>query len=289
MASFEIEPGPPAWAWEEYEDYLHRAWAEVLAADPTEAEVQSFLEHHPCLVPGGEGGGESIGGHHGPFPDVLITQPELSGLRRPVPDFMWISKVSGQINPVLIEIEAPAKPWFTAAGVMTASLSQAVGQLGEWRAWFGDEVNRLNFFKRYGISEWLRDDHEVKPVYCLIYGRRAEFSGQPGLQKKRAALEPEWARWMTYDRLYPNAGSRNAACVSVGVNGWRVKTVPPTLRLGPNMAETLIEVPEGWEEAIDASPLIAADRKEFLLARLPYWREWARVPSKGAYSLGQWE
>jgi hypothetical protein len=284
-----MEDGPEPWLWEKYEEYLNQVWPALLARNPSEAEVQAFLELHPCLVPGGEGGGDSIGGHHGPFPDVLVSQPELPGLRRPVPDFMWISKVSGQVHPVLIEIEAPSKQWFRGDGVTTPELGQALGQLASWRTWFAEEANRLNFYKRYGISDWVRDDHEVRPVYCLIYGRRSEFEAKPESLRQRTSLQPDWAKWMTYDRLRPNAGSRNAACVSVSVSGWKVKSVPPTFRLGPGVGETLLAVPDGWEDAIAANPLMSGERRGFLLSRLDYWREWARSPRQGASRVNDWE
>ena len=50
--SYTLERSPePPMARQEYESVVRREWAELLAADPDEAAVQSFLERHPCVVP----------------------------------------------------------------------------------------------------------------------------------------------------------------------------------------------------------------------------------------------
>jgi hypothetical protein len=96
-----------------------------LTANPERLQSTSSWSATRAFSPG-EGGDRSVGGHHGAFPNAVISKPELPGLRRPVPDFMWITKVSGLVYPVMIEIETPAKKWFTAAGIQTHALSQAV-------------------------------------------------------------------------------------------------------------------------------------------------------------------
>jgi hypothetical protein len=55
--TYELDPAaPPAWDWNRYEQHLQGASAELLACGPSEAEVHRFLELHPCMLPGGEGG-----------------------------------------------------------------------------------------------------------------------------------------------------------------------------------------------------------------------------------------
>jgi hypothetical protein len=103
--------GPKPMAWPEYERQLKQAWQDLLGSNPTEPVVQSFLEKHPCLLPGFRTMTGSSG--HGPFPDAVISQPPLAAIGKKVPDFMWLSKDSLVLEPVLIEIERPSKRWFT--------------------------------------------------------------------------------------------------------------------------------------------------------------------------------
>jgi hypothetical protein len=161
---------------------------------------------------------------------------------------------------VLVEIETPAKRWFNTNGTQSERLSQAIGQLASWRAWFDNEANRLQFYERYGVDDYVRRHHAFRPVYCLIYGRRAEFSGNPTFSKQRAGLQPDWLDWMTFDRLQPLAGARNAVSARVSVSGWRVIAVPPTFQLGPYAARTLIWM-SGWAAAISANELMSDERR----------------------------
>lgn len=85
-------------------------WRGLLDADPAEPEVQTFLERHPSLIPGAT---DNIGphGHHGVCWGAVIKQPELPGLDRRVPDFMWVRRDTAAVRPILVEIEAPSKRW----------------------------------------------------------------------------------------------------------------------------------------------------------------------------------
>lgn len=188
---------------------------------------------------------------------------------------------------MLVEIETPAKRWFNSKGTQSERLSQAIGQVASWRTWFDNEANRLPFYERYRVDDFVRRHHAFRPVYCLVYGRRSEFSGDPTLSKQHAGLRPDWLDWMTFDRLQPLAGARNPVSARVGVDGWRVIAVPPTFQLGPYAARTLVWM-SGWEAAISASELVPVERRTFLLDRLDDWRDWARNGS-GASRAGDRE
>jgi hypothetical protein len=80
---------PSRWSWEQYEDWLLREWARCLVTnEDDEKEIHRFLEQHPCLLPGGEADVTSIGGHHGPFPGAVVTEPPLQGTFKRKPDFI---------------------------------------------------------------------------------------------------------------------------------------------------------------------------------------------------------
>src|SRR3954464_479610 len=123
----------------------------LLASDPDESTMQGFLEKHPPLVLGAFPG--MVG--HGPFPPALIRQPPLRGLGIRLPDFMWITRYTGAVIPVLIEIEAPGKSWISGEKPPrpSADLSHALAQLREWREWFDSPANRQVFLDCYRIPE----------------------------------------------------------------------------------------------------------------------------------------
>jgi hypothetical protein len=149
---YELAPNPPEpMAWSSYEQIIMNAWEDLLASGTTEEQViQRFLEQHPCLVPGAFGLLGTSG--HAPYPAALFSQPILPDFSRRIPDFMWIARDSETIQPVLIEIEAPGKKWFTNRGVQRAELTQALDQIADWKIWFSNLVNLAKFSEVYQIQ-----------------------------------------------------------------------------------------------------------------------------------------
>lgn len=284
---FELADGAPAaWSWNEYEAWLSAAWPEFLKdADSDDEEIfQHFLERHPCLVPGGEGTGDSFGGHHGGWRNLLISQPQLPGVFRRHPDFMWLTKNSEDIIPVLIEIEAPSKRWLTARGDRSADLTHAEGQLADWKQMLDDPASRQQFADVYGFPQRWAMDFNLVPRFILIYGRRSEFDRHPHLNRKRRGVRDMAIGAMTFDRLHPRPGLHDAVCVRIENLTPRVLAVPPTFRLGPGNAEMVARL-QGLSDAIQSNELISEARRNFLLERIPYWTELGEA-SLGGQSLG---
>lgn len=127
----------------------------------------------------------------------------MTGLTSKVPDFIWIACDSGTVYPVLIEIEAPAKKYFTKKGKTTEKFNQAHDQLAEWKAWFGHGNNQQLFFDLYQIPSSFSRGKKVRPLYVLIYGRREEFQRDAVLSEKRSQLSRNDEFIMSYDRLSP--------------------------------------------------------------------------------------
>lgn len=259
------EPEPPGWSWEKYEDWLTSAWRrhlEQYAHD--EVRIHEFLEQHPCLLPGGEADGNSIGGHHGPFPGVVISQPRLQGTFRRHPDFIWPTKMSSVFQPVLLELERPGKRWFRDDGQQTKDLTQAITQIAEWKTWLDSDGNKLVFYETYGISDAIRAYYKIEPVYRLVYGRRAQFADNARLSRQRESVRPGWLAWSTYDRLSPAASARRWITVRITPEGWRVVAVPPTFAI-PKHWESDLQGVIGLDDAIERNTLISDDRRTFLL------------------------
>ena len=281
----EAPPEQPI-GWEEYERLILAEWNKLLDSNPAPSEqrMQTFFEQYPSMMPGAF---NIVGNQSGHYPWLcgLISQPPLPSYDRRIPDFMWISLNSGTEEPVLIEIEAPGKRWFTTSGKQTAHLTQAVNQIAEWKAWFGIPHNIEAFKAFYGLDREAGKRRRFKPAYLLIYGRRAEATAVPSFTQKRSYLLPDDVVTMTYDRLRPNANAGQLICMKVdGAGTFRALSVPATLKWQPGLAEDRTQI-AGIEAAIDANPHISSKRKQFLIRRLPYWNEWAKRKPQGVISL----
>jgi hypothetical protein len=277
----ETPPEPPM-EWEKYEQLIIEEWNELLKRNPmpNENEIHCFLERYPCMVSGAFNlfGAES---GHPPIFCGLISQPILPSFNYRKPDFMWLSKNSDTIEPVLIEIEDPNKQWWTDSGQQTAQLTQALNQIIEWRLWFRDLVNQIKFKEMYGIAS---DNRQFKPSFLLIYGRRHEANINSNQILKRTELAKEDVDIITFDRLHPNQKACELLCLSVKFdNKCRILTaisVPATFTLGPSFAEDRATV-IGLDNAIDSNKNISKMRKEFLIRRLSYWNEWSKSSDRG--------
>lgn len=148
--TYQAVGGPPPMSWDVYEAIVREAWISLLDSKVKEQEYQDFLERHPCMVPGPFGLIGTSG--HSPYPSAVISQPILPDFTRRVPDFMWFARDSETIYPVLIEIEAPSKPWFTKNDSQHARLTQARDQITEWKMWFRDPLNVARLRDYYALE-----------------------------------------------------------------------------------------------------------------------------------------
>lgn len=278
---FELVEGPRAWDWPTYEQWLTDEWARVLEEtnQKDESAFQWFLERHPCLLPGGEGTGQSFGGHHGSWGGIVIAEPPLTGIFLKRPDFMWLTKNSEDLIPVLIEIEAPSKQWLTGNGQRTSALTQAEGQVGSWIQKLDNHEGRSQLAELYEFPQNWALRFNFVPRFMLIYGRQAEFSDSPERNRQRKVSRSSAIEAMTYDRLQPRHGSANAITVRLhrkhGLSTRQAVAIPPTFRFGPTLATSIARV-HGLDAAIASNELIADDRREFLLERLEYWQDLGR-------------
>jgi len=285
------EPPEKALAWREYKSLITAEWNVLLNQKPPvkETKIQDFLEQYPCMIPGAFGLIGSESGHY-PWLCGVISQPQLPSYDRRLPDFMWLSQSSDTEQPVLVEIEAPSKRWFTKSGQQNAKLTQALNQIAEWKAWFGVPHNVQAFKTFYGLDREAWRRRRFRPAYLLIYGRRAEANANPRRTQKRTHLHPDDVMSMTYDRLTPNPKADQLICLKLDVAGrFRVISVPATLKWSPSLAGERALVNEGWDDAIKDNPHISPRRKTFLIKRRPYWEEWGRSGPKGTVNASDEE
>lgn len=264
---------PPPMEWENYEAIAVTDYYDLLnGIDTSEKQLQEFLEQNPSFVPGARGPTNS---GHFPLLCSLFSQPQLTGVGRHIPDFMWVATDSMKWYPTLIEIEAPEKTVFKRTkDEPSADFSQARNQLAEWDTWFSDAANQRVFVESMQVPE-LFHRRRMSLQLFLIYGRRVEFSGNAGRERLRASFLSDGDALMSYDRLKPDRNYWNYITVrrcARGVN--RCLAVPPTLKFGPATAG-LFGAIEGVDDAIRSNALMSSERKEFLIERLAYWRDWA--------------
>lgn len=273
-----VAPPEPAMAWQ---DYASLASAELSAlltiGSCDERAFQALLEDHPILVPGVFPAVQSR--HNSIFPASVITQPPLTGLSTKIPDFGVISCDSGTLYVTLVEIESPCKPWATKKGLQAAELTQAIGQLRDWKIWFKDPLNAARFFDEYQVPGIMRS-HRAFVVQCvLVYGRRADLI-RAQFAKRRAESQGDNEVFMTWDRIAPSNHYSNLLTVRLTPSGYQAWRVPPIVTLGPWHADDHSIILHR-DRAVDASRHLSPARGRFLKDRWPYWDEWARNSDRG--------
>ena len=111
---------------------------------------------------------------------------------------------------------------------------------------------------------------------ALVYGRRSEFEANVEATQHRANLF-NWREehLISFDRLEPQHAAFDFPTVREnGAGRYKAIAVPPTFRLSAYFALSLPLI-DGLEDAIHASAEMSNERKQFLIDRLDYWRDWA--------------
>lgn len=282
---------PRAIDWAVYRDRVMSEWRALLDSDPEEPEVQAFLELHPAMVPGGSGD-VGPGGHHGSEMRAVFRRPPLKGGRRDrEPDFMWVTRSSGLITPILVEIEKPSKRWFTQDGRPTAKFSEAHDQLNDWRAWFAVPENQALFRDRYLFGDRYRD-RGMEPWFVLIYGRHAEFEpggghADPGsLLFKRDGMRGSHEQLMSFDSLMPRYEHSDTMTVSMAAKGPTPFAFSPMFGTSASTTPMTATVLGDPSEALARSVMMTPRRKAYLAERWEHWRRHQRDADRAGRSFG---
>lgn len=175
--------------WPEHRCSLNRVQIDSLRADfeivlsdaHDERPVQLFLAAHPelliCLLPPGAG-------------TWCFDRPRLGS--EFIPDFLLCTRNSSGFHWVLVEIESPTKSLMTAKGLPSAKLTEAMGQVRDWRSWIRTNVayaqNELGFT---GLTAEARG--------YVVMSRRSTIN--PAQTKRYRELSDDQTTVMTYDRL----------------------------------------------------------------------------------------
>ena len=203
---------------------------------------------------------------------------------------MWIATHSQTWYPTLIEIARPDKALFTKKGSPTAEFRQARHQLAQWGSWLNTAANLQKFVVDYGIQDIYTRYKTLQPHFVLICGRRREVEDRPDLSKQLSDLLPgPDEELVSYDRLSPDLELSRAITVKPTAPGrYEALHVLPTLTLSPLLADRLLSV-TAMEDAIADCWQMPPERREFLVSRLEYWREWARKEGSRTARLNDFE
>ncbi|MFE9497584.1 Shedu anti-phage system protein SduA domain-containing protein [Streptomyces collinus] len=267
--------------WDQYSDMALAEWYKLLSQDPEEDEVQSFLELHPSMIPGGSGD-IGPGGHHGSDAGAVFRRPKLIGEGRTFePDFMWITRSSGLITPILIEIEKPSKRWFRKDGRPTSQFVEAHDQLNDWRSWFSREGNHAIFRNTFLFLGEKYRNRPLKPQYVLIYGRESEFGFGGGhvnpdqLRYKRDQQRGEDESFMTFDSLRPRYDHSNSMTLSMKASGPELYAFSPVYGTGTHTGAEALVLGDP-RAALSRSVMMTDERRAYLAKRWNYWQEHQR-------------
>lgn len=240
-----------------------------------ESAFQDFFERHPSILPH-----DAMGRRHDAWPEAVITQPQLRNFVGHTPDFLLIEEDSGGFMPVLVEIEAPAKPWSNGQGNPSAKLTQALGQLADWQSWLADTNHQDDFRDYYDLH--IFDRREFSPLYRLVYGRRADAQSDERFSAKRKLMRTRDQDVMSYDRLTPMKDFANTVTVR-RVESWRqgdpkfeLVGIPACFVFNRNAGELCMRVrlnedavrgsewmmPERAQHIIDSWPLIGDEHRK---------------------------
>lgn len=180
-----IKDAPKQIDWDKYSEKSIREYKILLENSSDKEKIfQQFFEENPSFMPGAlELFGQS--GHY-PYMDALISQPEIGGIFRRRPDFVWLANDSLTFVPVFIEIEKPSKKMFNKDGTTTAEFNQALGQIHEWQYLLNQPTNRQLLYEYFNLPLEIREK-TFMPQYLLVYGRRNEYQGNKMLTGIRAA------------------------------------------------------------------------------------------------------
>ncbi|MDH3650865.1 MAG: DUF4263 domain-containing protein [Saprospiraceae bacterium] len=286
VRAFEYEvSSPPPISEDEYRKQALEEYHRLLQTSPEKEEVfQDFLEVNPAFVPGMNAtAGSGSTSSHGPFRSTLISQPRIKGIEGKIPDFMWLAFDSSVFSPVLIEIEAPAKKYFTKKRSYSGDLAQALTQLNEWKTILNDATYRSTFFRDFDIPL----DLQAKgfwPVYILIYGRRNEFEHDQVLNGLKASLNEADQRIMSFDRLEP-FGSPYAGYATCKVKTAKYEAIGLDPRSLIGHKADFMDDTKFTQMTTDKMMFTANQRKAFLQKRIPFWQEYWKLYKKDPTSV----
>ena len=178
------------------------------------------------------------------------------------------------VRAVLIEIETPAKRWCTEQGQQTASLTQAIGQLEDWRSWFRQDGRPMEFRDHYRLVH--REVFEQR--YILVYGTSEGARINARFERNRRNLETGDQTVMSFNRLVPDYHQADFVTVrrrkTNAADGpfFELVGLPATFQFSAMSPRLCCNVAMN-RAALDRADFMSDERRDFIEA---HWEEMAK-------------
>jgi hypothetical protein len=151
-----------------------------------ERPMQTFFASHPhlleCLLPLGREA-------------WCWDRPRLGS--ESIPDFLLCTRNSTGFDWIMVELESPSVTPLTQAGLPTAKLREAQGQIQDWRIWIRDNI-------AYAQTQLGFQGLTAEAQAVIVLGRRSAINLKHA--KKWREISTSNTRIMTYDRLIDSFG-----------------------------------------------------------------------------------
>lgn len=193
-----------------------------------ENDLQRYLEEHSYyLVP------EQFG--HGVMHNALISKFPL-GVKYKT-DYVYLCKDSAHWTLYLVELEDAKKPLLRSDGKMTSELTQAIGQIQDWKYYIDSGEGKQfiqNTLKRFLFFNPLFGNNPINFKYILVIGR-SNMQMYEYEKKIRYTCSTNDLTILTYDSLINNVNWGNQRKMGYAIltlrdgDKFKVKHIPDNL------------------------------------------------------------
>lgn len=167
-----------------------------------ENDLQRYLEEHSCyLVP------EQFG--HGVMHNALISKFPL-GVKYKT-DYVYLCKDSAHWTLYLVELEDAKKPLLRSDGKMTSELTQAIGQIHDWKYYIDSGEGKQfiqSALRRFLFFNPTFGNNPINFKYILVIGR-SNMQMLEYERKIRYTCSTNDLTLLTYDSLINNVNCGN--------------------------------------------------------------------------------
>ncbi|MXY80349.1 MAG: DUF4263 domain-containing protein [Chloroflexi bacterium] len=182
--------------WDQISPQEVLALEKLVAQNPQEAQMQTFLEENPKFLI------QALTGGHGRY---QIAKPRLGA--EFIPDFMVAEMDSMGIHWFAVELESPRKKAVRGDGSPRREVHQALAQVQDWRSWLS---RNLEYARKR------RDEHGLGLIGIdatvpglILIGRREEYPEHYN-EFRRSQLDRQRIEIHSYDWLVDVARSNSS-------------------------------------------------------------------------------
>jgi hypothetical protein len=192
---------------------LRDAYLKLIDGNDVESVYQTFIEQNTRLIP------RDFMQNHYVSNSIVLRKLSLGADYKS--DFAFLSKSSSNWNAVHIEIEKPWMKYFKGSDQkLSRHFQDAIDQINDWRAWFLNNANADSF--RNIVRPLLNPDNmasnPINHKFILVYGRRAEYAGNPQRSAKIASLKTDDFTIISFDSLAEQLSSKSELSIGVRKN-----------------------------------------------------------------------